>query len=127
MTEMVTGIGAGGGAPAVGGTGAVVGVAAPAVGGSVQGAVTNDDLAELIRALSTQVKDLSSRVEGLENELASLKRQSDENIPEDVLIAISAAVSAYLGNRGKVRAVHFSRHRTWAAQGRQAVQRSQRL
>ena len=68
------------------------------------------------------VKSLSTRLDAVESELAELKARSDSEIPEDVLLAISAAVSAYMGNKGKVRAVHFSRHRTWAAQGRQAVQ-----
>ena len=74
------------------------------------------------------VKSLSTRLDAVESELAELKARSDSEIPEDVLLAISAAVSAYMGNKGKVRAVHFSRHRTWAAQGRQAVQiRARRL
>ena len=74
------------------------------------------------------VKSLSTRLDAVESELAELKARSDSEIPEDVLLAISAAVSAYTGNKGKVRAVHFSRHRTWAAQGRQAVQiRTRRL
>ncbi|MDO5077306.1 hypothetical protein [Corynebacterium sp.] len=68
------------------------------------------------------VQQLQTRLESVENELEELKRRSDQEIPEDVLMAISAAVSAYMGNRGRVRAVRFSRHRTWAAQGRQAVQ-----
>ena len=68
------------------------------------------------------VKSLSTRLDAVESELADLKARSDSEISEDVLLAISAAVSAYMGNKGKVRAVHFSRHRTWAAQGRQAVQ-----
>ena len=74
------------------------------------------------------VKSLSTRLDAVESELADLKARSDSEISEDVLLAISAAVSAYMGNKGKVRAVHFSRHRTWAAQGRQAVQdRTRRL
>ena len=66
------------------------------------------------------VKSLSTRLDAVESELAELKARSDSEISEDVLLAISAAVSAYMGNKGKVRAVHFSRHRTWAAQGRHA-------
>ena len=74
------------------------------------------------------VKSLSTRLDAVESELADLKARSDSEISEDVLLAISAAVSAYMGNKGKVRAVHFSRHRTWAAHGRQAVQvRTRRL
>lgn len=68
------------------------------------------------------VQQLQTRLDSVEAELAELKKRSDQEIPEDVLMAISAAVSAYMGNKGRVRAVRFSRHRTWAAQGRQAVQ-----
>lgn len=83
--------------------------------------MTNEELQELVASLAT-------RLDVVESELAELKKRSDQEIPEDVLMAISAAVSAYLGNRGKIRAVKFSRHRTWAAQGRQAVQtRAQQL
>lgn len=78
--------------------------------------------------LQELVVKLGQRLDAVEAELAELKKRSDQEIPEDVLMAISAAVSAYLGNRGKIKAVKFSRHRTWAAQGRQAVQtRSQKL
>lgn len=79
--------------------------------------LTHEELVDL-------VFDLKKRLKAAEQEIAELKLRSDVEIPEDVLMAISAAVSAYLGNKGKVKAVRFSRHRTWAAQGRQAVQSS---
>ncbi|GAA1473633.1 hypothetical protein P4N68_08430 [Corynebacterium felinum] len=72
--------------------------------------------------LATLVTELSARLEAAEAEIAELRRRSDASIPEDVIIAISAAVSAFLGNKGRVKAVSYSRHRTWAAQGRQTVQ-----
>lgn len=81
--------------------------------------VTNEQLLE-------QLQQMNRRIGSLEKEVEELKRRSDVEIPEDVLMAISAAVSAYLGNKGRVRAVHFSRHRTWAMQGRQAVQQPNR-
>lgn len=77
--------------------------------------------AELDSAVET-INTLCSRVKSLEAEVALLKKRSDVEIPSDVLIAISAAVSAFLGNKGRVKAVHFDRHRTWAMQGRQNVQ-----
>lgn len=72
--------------------------------------------------LKALVEKLSQRLDSVESELAELKKRSDVEISEDILMAISAAVSAYLGNRGKVKAVKLVRHRTWAAQGRQHVQ-----
>lgn len=68
------------------------------------------------------VQQLTSRLDAAESEIAELRRRSDASIPEDVIIAISAAVSAFMGNKGRVKAVKYSRHRTWAAQGRQRVQ-----
>ncbi|AKK02576.1 hypothetical protein [Corynebacterium epidermidicanis] len=76
---------------------------------------TNVELQEL-------VEKLARRLDEVESELAELKKRSDQEVSEDVLLAISAAVSAYLGNRGKVKAVKLARHSTWAAQGRQQVQ-----
>ncbi|GAB3593026.1 Methylmalonyl-CoA carboxyltransferase 12S subunit [Corynebacterium faecale] len=72
--------------------------------------------------LQELVDKLSQRLDTVEAELKELRARSDADIPEDILMAISAAVSAYLGNRGKVKAVKLHRHRTWAAQGRQRVQ-----
>lgn len=72
--------------------------------------------------LLSLVTQLSARLESVESELAELKARSDANIPEDVIMAISAAVSAYLGNRAKVKAVHFRRTGAWTQQGRSAVQ-----
>ncbi|MBN9643660.1 hypothetical protein ACFSSC_11320 [Corynebacterium mendelii] len=76
----------------------------------------------MIKADRKRLTKLDRKIACLEAEIAELKKRADVEIPEDVLLAISAAVSAYLGNRGKIKAVHFTRHRTWAAQGRQAVQ-----
>lgn len=72
--------------------------------------------------LQELVAQLTKRLDAAEAEIAELRRRSDASIPEDVIIAISAAVSAFLGNKGKIKAVKYSRHRTWAAQGRQRVQ-----
>lgn len=73
--------------------------------------------------LQEQLAALTARLSEVEGQLAELKRRSDQDIPEHVLMVISAAVSAYMGNRGRVKAVKLDRHKTWAAQGRQTVQR----
>ena len=44
------------------------------------------------------IQQLQTRLDSVEAELAELKKRSDQEIPEDVLMAISAAVSAYMGN-----------------------------
>lgn len=76
--------------------------------------------------LQALVEQLVGRLDAAEAEIAELRKRSDASIPEDVIIAISAAVSAFLGNRGKIKAVRYSRHRTWAMQGRQQVQQGRR-
>ncbi|MGJ6980245.1 hypothetical protein ACSDQ9_06900 [Aestuariimicrobium soli] len=70
------------------------------------------DLAEL-KALLVQLND---RVAGLEGEIATLK--ASQVVPDDVVMAISAAVAAYLGHKAKVRAIHLSGGHRWATETR---------
>ena len=53
------------------------------------------------------IETLNKRLAALEAEVSRLKKTS-KDVPEDVLAAICAAVSAYLGNDGKVQAVRFA-------------------
>ena len=80
------------------------------------------ELTERLDATSTTLQRATARLNQTENELAELRKRVDADIPEDTVIAISAAVSAYMGNRGKVKAIRYNRHKTWAAQGRQVQQ-----
>lgn len=76
-------------------------------------------VAELLAA----VRALSARVEHLEAELESLRRrQPADHVPEDVVVAISAAVAAFLGHRAKVKQVHYRTGQAWAQQGKAVVQ-----
>lgn len=77
----------------------------------------NEMSTEQLRAL---VRGLATRLEKVEAELAAIR--ADKEVTEDVVLAISAAVSAYLGHRAKVRAVRFHRQGAWTAQGRSSVQ-----
>ncbi|MBW3086578.1 hypothetical protein KEM60_02806 [Austwickia sp. TVS 96-490-7B] len=83
--------------------------------------ITGEHIAELVEA----VKTLSARVETLENRLEQFHPTG--KVPDDVLLAISAACAAYLGHRAKVKQVHLRRHTTWAKQGRSDVQHSHRI
>ena len=47
------------------------------------------------------IATLTKRLSALEAEVRSLKAAASPGVPEDVLVAISAAVSAYLGNDRK--------------------------
>lgn len=80
------------------------------------------ELADRLDATSASLQKATARLHQAESELAELRKRVDADIPEDTVIAISAAVSAYLGNRGKVKAIRYNRHKTWAAQGRQIQQ-----
>ena len=62
--------------------------------------------------LKALIDSLVKRIASLETEVADLKAQS--RIPEDHLFAIAAAVAAYTGYKGKVRAVRFSTSQRWA-------------
>lgn len=71
------------------------------------------EVTDLLRALG-------DRLESIEDRLSEL--EAAREIPEEDLLAISAAVAAFLGHRAKIRAIHFSRPGAWAHHGRQAVQ-----
>lgn len=73
-----------------------------------------------VAELQALVADLTARLEALESKVAA---QSDEVTPE-VLLAISAAVAAYLGKRATVKQVHLRRGSAWTSQGRSDIQHS---
>jgi methylmalonyl-CoA carboxyltransferase large subunit len=73
-----------------------------------------DDTVAELKAL---VAELVARVQTLE-EQASERHE----ISEDVLLTISAACAAYLGERAKVKQVHLRRGGSWATQGLATVQ-----
>jgi methylmalonyl-CoA carboxyltransferase large subunit len=70
------------------------------------------ELLETVRALTERVGQLE----------ASLHEQEAAGVPEEVVIAISAAVAAYLGHRAKIKQLHYRTGATWAQQGRAVVQ-----
>lgn len=69
--------------------------------------------------LQALVGELTKRLEALEGEVATLK--ASQAIPEDVMVAISAAVAAFLGHDAKVRAVHMRGGRNFAVESRGTV------
>ena len=66
------------------------------------------------------VRALSERVAHLEETVA--RRQPPSEVPEDVVIAISAAVAAFFGHRAKVKQVHYRTGAAYAQIGRAVVQ-----
>lgn len=73
--------------------------------------------------LLARIEELTRRVEWLEASLSD-GPPAPSAVPPDVVLAISAAVAAYLGKRATVRQVHFRSHSTWAKQGRAQVMAS---
>ncbi len=77
----------------------------------------SDDInAELLDA----VRRLTDRVESLETEIKSIKLLNAQNVPEETVVAIAAAVAAYLGHRAKRRQAHFTRSASWQSTTRRS-------
>lgn len=105
------------------------------------------DLLPVLEELKSQVAALSSRIEKLEGANGTVAAppiqaappaptpeperapdaQPEEAIAEDVLLAISAAVAAFLGVRARIRQIRLIRSPAWAQQGRVSIQASHRL
>ena len=73
-----------------------------------------------VAQLKALVAELVGRVQVLEEQAS----QRHPEVSEEVLLAISAACAAYLGERATVKQVHLRRGGGWASQGRAAAQQS---
>ena len=89
------------------------------------------------------VMDLEAQIAELTRRLAELEAKSApappaavrqpaptpvvEGITEEVVLAISAAVAAYLGVRAHIRQIRLVSGSAWAQQGRVSIQASHRL
>ena len=96
------------------------------------------EIAEIIDDLRRQIETLSRRVAELEGEKspgspAEPPAQAGSGVPsgpaspeisEDELIAISAALAAYLGVRAHIRQIRLIGSRLWAQEGRASIQAS---
>jgi methylmalonyl-CoA carboxyltransferase large subunit len=107
----------------------------------------SDKLLTVIEDLRKEVASLSARVATLEQPAASAvpaapiaapvapvapaepapMPEVEAGITPEELLAISAAVAAYLGVRVRVRAIRLVSSRAWAQQGRVSIQASHRL
>ncbi|XVX20762.1 hypothetical protein ACQP1U_02430 [Actinomycetota bacterium] len=70
--------------------------------------------------LLAAVQSLVARIDSLEKELHEVRNSVP--IPEETVLAISAAVAAYLGHKAKLKQIHYRTGAAWAQQGRVAVQ-----
>ena len=84
------------------------------------------------------VAELSASLEQLQAQMAEMSRQIEllekgsapappEAITEEELLAISAAIGAYLGVRAHIRQIRLVGTSAWAQQGRVSIQASHRL
>ena len=78
--------------------------------------MSDDVNAELLAA----VRALNDRVESLEAEVKSIRFLNAQNVPEEVVVAIAAAVAAYLGHRAKRRQAHFTSSASWQSTTRRS-------
>ena len=75
----------------------------------------SDQDAELLE----MVKALTDKVTAMEVEIKQL-RLLNADVPEETMVAIAAAVAAYLGHRAQRRVRHFNRSTQWLSQTRRA-------
>ncbi|HTY63132.1 MAG TPA: hypothetical protein VMG30_12860 [Acidobacteriota bacterium] len=107
--------------------------------------ITMKDLADVLERVQTQLAALSERVEKLES-VGWIPPAVEETIParatpapeppaapakpeisEEELIAISAALAAYLGVRVRIKQIRLLSSHAWAQQGRVSIQASHYL
>ena len=95
------------------------------------------ELVSLLEDLREQVASLSERLAKLEAPapLAAApvppppapEAEAVESITEEEILAISAALAAYLGVRVHIRQIRLISSRAWASEGRVTIQASHRL
>lgn len=92
-------------------------------------------LLEAIEAMRRQLDALSERVAALESPRIAVPVAAapappppqEEAITEELLLAISAAVAAFLGKRPHIRQIRLIGSGAWAQQGRVSIQASHAL
>jgi methylmalonyl-CoA carboxyltransferase 12S subunit len=103
--------------------------------------VTVKDLAATLEQLQAQVLEISGRIRALEKGgevvvaakpaaaavLATPVPAVPAGITEEELLAISAAIGAYLGVRAHIRQIRLVSTTAWAQQGRVSIQASHSL
>jgi methylmalonyl-CoA carboxyltransferase 12S subunit len=94
---------------------------------------TQAELLAAIAALREEVAALAARVAALEPKAPVAApptpeaRKEQEGIPEEVILAISAAIAAFLGKRPRIRQIRLIGSAAWAQQGRVSIQASHAL
>src|ERR1035438_2879268 len=109
--------------------------------------VTVSELAATLEQFQAQMAEMSYRIQSLEKENAGvhgpngtaavplhpaaaspvLREPAPAAITEEELLAVSAAIGAYLGVRAHIRQIRLVGTSAWAQQGRVSIQASHRL
>lgn len=77
-----------------------------------------------VQDLQQLVSELIHRVNYLEAELNAFPHRHADDPSEEEMLAISAAVSAFLGHRALPKQIHVRRRGGWARKGREGIQES---
>jgi methylmalonyl-CoA carboxyltransferase large subunit len=105
--------------------------------------VTVSELAATLEQFQAQMAEMSYRIQSLEKENAGVHGPNgaaavplhpaaappvlSAAITEEELLAVSAAIGAYLGVRAHIRQIRLVGTSAWAQQGRVSIQASHRL
>ncbi|MDD2881203.1 MAG: hypothetical protein PHQ58_12275 [Rhodoferax sp.] len=81
----------------------------------------------LIAELRAELATLKQRVGALELQASQTTRAASAGPSEEDMLAISAAVAAFLGVHARIRQVHLVHSSAWAQVGRMGVQASHRF
>ena len=85
-----------------------------------------------VTELQAQIAELMRRLEAIETPRPAAQPQvaaapEPETVSEEELLAISAAIGAYLGVRAHIRQIRLLSSNAWAQQGRVSIQASHSL
>jgi len=86
------------------------------------------DSAQVMQALDDlrqQVSALGERLAVLETTVAS--QSGESGISHETVVALSAAIAAYLGKRPRIRQIRLLGSPSWAQEGRATIQASHAL
>lgn len=86
-----------------------------------------EELRAQLAALTKKLGEAGATEAAMPVEVPAAPAEQPESIAPEILLAISAAVAAYLGERAHVRQVRLVSSRSWSQQGRVSIQASHRL
>jgi methylmalonyl-CoA carboxyltransferase large subunit len=96
--------------------------------------LNSDGIAAALKALRQEVARLGERMTALEARAGLAPRaatpaqpMTDEELSEEILLILSAAIAAYLGKKAPIRQIRLLRSDAWAQQGRTTIQASHAL